>query len=72
MANFISRMLDVAHRFTAFDFAIFKLCLLSIGILLGTYFWDFFLRFLTEVWIIAVIALIYLLVQTFSNLPKKR
>lgn len=63
MCNFIKSMRDSARKFTVLDFGVFKIYLIAIGILLGLYFSDFFLENITIVWIVAVVALIFMLVQ---------
>lgn len=63
MNNFIKNLLNAARRFTATDFAVFKICLLSIGILLGSYFSCFFQNYVSVLWIVAVIAWLVLMVQ---------
>ncbi len=68
MKNLISRMLDAARHFTGFDFVIFKICLLSIGILLGTYFAIFFQSWIVIVWIVAVLTIVILWIITLRNM----
>lgn len=65
-------MLDAARRFTGFDFAIFKICLLSIGILLGTYFANFFQSWIVIVWIVAVLTIVILWITTLRNMRKPK
>lgn len=68
MKNLIPRMLDAVRHFTGFHFAIFKICLLSIGILLGTYFATFFHSWIMIVWIIAIVAIISMWIITLRNM----
>ena len=63
MSNFIKNMTDAARKFTAGDFAIFKIYLVAVGVLIALYFSDFFLRYITIVWIVAVVALVYILIK---------
>lgn len=63
MSNIIQNLVNAAHRFTAVDFAIFKICLIAIGILLGAYFSPFFLCCIPVVWIIAILAWVIMIVQ---------
>lgn len=67
MASFVKKLVDAAHRFTAFDFAVFKLTLLSAGILLGAYFSPFFLQNITVVWIVGGLCWVLLMLQVFTN-----
>ncbi len=55
MKTLLNRLMDAAHRFTAMDFAIFKICLLCMGILLGAYFSSFFHAYIVIVWIVFVV-----------------
>lgn len=61
MANVFKKLVDAAHRFTAYDFTIFKLTLLSAGILLGAYFSRFFLENITIVWIVGLLCWVVLM-----------
>ena len=71
MNTLLARLMQAVRYFTAFDFAIFKICLVSIGILLGVYFADFFLQFSSALWFIAIVTVIYMWVQTIKCLKKK-
>lgn len=66
MSNFIKNLIESAHHFTGLDFAVFKICLISIGILLGSYFSCFFMQYTLIVWVIAVISLVWLLNKTMQ------
>lgn len=68
MDNWITRLMKAVRLFSVFDFAIFKICLLSIGILLGIYFADSLLQFISAIWFIAVITIVYMLIQVISIL----
>lgn len=70
MCAIIKKLLDAAHHFTAMDFAALKLYLLCFGILLGSYFNAFFLRFDTIIWIVFIITLIILIVRTICLYKK--
>lgn len=73
MANVIKKLIASAHHFTGADFAVFKICLIFIGILLGSYFRDFFMQFTLIVWVVAVISLVWLINQTirYYNIKSK-
>lgn len=64
MGNLIKNLIESAHHFTGADFAVFKICLLAIGILLGSYFSSFFLQYSVIIWIVAVITFVALVIQT--------
>lgn len=72
MKNLISRMIGAAHHFTGFDFAVFKISLLSIGILLGTYFASFFHAWIIPVWVIAGVSAIILWILVLRNMRGPR
>ena len=61
MIKFIKRMTNAAQQFTAIDFAFFKIYLVAVGILICLYFSDFFLKHITIVWVVAVVALIFVM-----------
>ncbi len=63
MSTFIRRLLDAAHTFTAVDFAIFKVCLLAIGVLLGAYFSQFFMEYIDFIWVIGILTWVFLMVR---------
>lgn len=63
MSTVIKKLLDAAHTFTAVDFAIFKICLLAIGVLLGAYFSQFFLEYIDFIWIIGILTWVFLVVR---------
>lgn len=71
MKKFISNLVDAARRFTGLDFAIFKLYLIAVGILLGAYFSDFFLNYISVVWIIAFVTWFLMLFITFRYYKKR-
>ncbi len=63
MTNIIKDLIAVARRFTGYDFAIFKITLLSAGILLGAYFSSFFIANIAVVWIVGVLCWVLLMLQ---------
>lgn len=70
MTNVIKKMINAAHNFKAMDFAVFKICLLSVGILLGTYFSIFFQNYITLIWVVAVLTWVILIIQVYLYLGK--
>lgn len=70
MGNLIKNLIDAARRFSGFDFAALKLYVLSIGILLGTYFSCFFREYIVVIWILAVITFIILIVKVIKYYKK--
>lgn len=66
----VAKLLDAARRFSAFDFAAFKICLLAFGVLLGAYFSEFFLAHIVYVWVLAIIAWTIVMIQVFRKYGK--
>ncbi len=66
MKSFIKNLIESAHSFTGADYVVFKICLLSIGILLGSYFSYFFMQYTLIIWVLAVISLIWLINKTMQ------
>jgi len=62
---FIERVLSSIGRYTAWDFAFLKITLVSLGILLGTYFADFFLNYTVLLWVIFLGSYIWIMYRTF-------
>jgi uncharacterized membrane protein len=71
MSNLVKRLVDAAHHFTALDFSILKIYVVTVGILLGTYFGSFFLNYIMVVWLVAVVTWIILIVRTIRYCKKK-
>lgn len=66
--EFVRKLLNRARRFSLFDFAMFKLVLLSAGIILGTYLHWFFRPGMWIVWTIFGVSFVYMtLVMFFSR-----
>jgi small multidrug resistance family-3 protein len=63
--EFISSMLDASRRYNVLDYTFLKLSLMAMGIILGVYFTEFFVRFIPAVWAVAVIGLIWVMYKTF-------
>lgn len=67
----MKKLFDIAKKgfstFSFWDYAIFKLCIASIGIILGAYFYVFFLKYIAFVWIIFIITWIYLISKIFNK-----
>lgn len=61
MSSVIKNLLKAARHFSGTDFAIFKICLLTIGILLGIYFYSFFIEYISIIWVIAILSWLILM-----------
>jgi len=68
----IKRSLDAAHRFTAWDYAFFKICLLALGIIFGAYFSSFFLKYISIVWIVFAVTWVILIIQVIRYFKKPK
>lgn len=65
MKKFIEFTLGKASKFGIWDYAAFKICLISLGIILGAYFSHFFLSWISVIWAIFVLSYIYLIYIIF-------
>lgn len=65
MTTFIQKALKSTQRYTIMDFALLKIALVSVGILLGAYFADFFLNYTTLIWGIYILSFLWILYKTF-------
>lgn len=63
----ITKLRNAASRFSVTDFAVFKICLVAIGVLLGTYFGTFFIRHIAVVWIVAAVTYIAIMIRLIRN-----
>lgn len=76
MANLLNKLMSGAGQYSVLDFGMLKFALLFVGILLGTYFGEFFSQYLSVVWILAVVCYGYIIISTlkkaFCNKSKKR
>ena len=67
MKEFINKALMSARNYTVWDYGILKISLISLGILLGTYFSQFFIKNILWVWIVYLISFIFILFKTFKK-----
>ncbi len=72
MKKFVERVVASANQFTAFDFALFKIYLFAVGILVGAYFAPFWLVRIHLIWIVAIVAGIFTVVQLVRRYLKLR
>lgn len=68
MKGFIAKTLNATEKYTVWDFACLKIAILSIGILLGAYFRDFFLNYTTLLWLIYIVSFLWIIYRTFFKL----
>ena len=65
MRRYIEYAMGAARKYTVWDFAWLKVTLITLGILLGTYFADFFLHYTSVLWIIFAASYLFILYRTF-------
>ena len=65
MKNLINKLLDAAKKYTVLDYSCLKITLVSLGILIGTYFSNFFSNYTSLLWIIFLISYIWIIYRTF-------
>ena len=65
MRRYIEYAMGAARKYTVWDFAWLKITLISLGILLGTYFAEFFLCHTVALWIIFAASYLLILYRTF-------
>lgn len=65
MKAFIDRLMNAARKFTVSDFASLKITLISIGIILGVYFAEFFRSYLMLLWIVFLVSYVWIIYRTF-------
>ncbi len=65
MKNLINKTLNASRKYNILDYGLLKICLISLGILLGASFSQFFLKNLSIIWAIFIISYIWILYKTF-------
>ncbi len=65
MKRFIEKTMNNAKRYTLFDYTVLKITLVSAGILLGTYFSEYFSSNILAIWMLFIITYIIMLYRTF-------
>jgi hypothetical protein len=60
MTTLIERLLKAARKFTVMDYVCFKITLVSLGIILGAYFANFFLSHTTFLWIVFIVTYLWI------------
>lgn len=68
MKIFLNRLLDATKKYTIVDYGFFKITLISLGILLGTYFSKFFSNYTSLLWTIFIISFIWITYRTFKHI----
>jgi hypothetical protein len=65
MSALIQRTLKAAKSFTLTDYACLKITLIFLGILLGTYFSEYFLNHTVFLWAVFIISYLWIMYRTF-------
>ncbi len=65
MQKWMREIFKSTKQYTMWDFSVLKICLVSIGILLGIYFSNFFVSYIFAVWLIAIGSYVMIMYKTF-------
>ena len=65
MKGFIDKALNAAKSYSVWDYGWLKLKLISFGILVGTYFAQFFIQYIIIVWAVFILTYLWVLYKTF-------
>ncbi len=65
MKKLISKVLNATKNYNVWDFGWLKVTLCALGIILGAYFSQFFLRHMTIVWIVFIVGYVWIMYKTF-------
>ncbi len=65
MKNLVNKLLSTTKKYTVLDYSFLKITLISLGILIGTYFSNFFLNYTSLLWIIFLISYMFIIYRTF-------
>jgi len=72
MKGFIDKALNAAKSYSLWDYGWLKLILTSFGILVGTYFAQFFIQYISVVWVVFILTAIWIVYRTFFKYWDKR
>ena len=67
MKRWINRALRSARNYSLMDFGFLKLTLISLGILVGAYWSEYFLRHTLFLWCVFLGSYLYILYRTFVS-----
>lgn len=68
MSGFIQRALKATRKYNITDYACLKITLLAFGILLGTYFTNYFLTHTFLLWVVFILSFLWITYRTFIKL----
>lgn len=76
MKKFLDDIYEKISHFRVFEWTVFKVCLIVFGIILGTYFCEFFLQYIKIVWMVFLVFFIFtiylLFIKNYDNYSKER
>lgn len=67
MSQLLNRALRATRRYTLWDYAFLKITLVSLGVLMGAYFAEFFLHHTFLLWIIFLVSYLCIMFRTFIS-----
>ncbi|OPX88620.1 MAG: hypothetical protein A4E53_01875 [Pelotomaculum sp. PtaB.Bin104] len=65
MKTFTQRALKATSKYSVMDFACLKITLVFLGILLGTYFSNYFLNYTDFLWVVFIVSYFWIMYRTF-------
>ena len=65
MKKFINKALEAARKYTIWDWGLLKICLFSLGLLIGLYFAQSLGPYATFVWAFFVFSYVWIAYKTF-------
>lgn len=70
MKKLINKLMKSATNYNVWDYAWFKVTLCSLGVLLGACFSQFFLKYISIVWVIFIISYVWIMYKTLIKYKK--
>ncbi len=71
MKKFLEKIHRSANQFSMVDFALFKIYIFAVGILVGAYFAPFWLTHISVVWVVAAASCVVVLTQLIRRYNTK-
>ena len=68
MSEFVKQIMAGVREYSFWDYVWFKTGLISLGIILGSYFSTFFLEYIVIVWFVFAITTVFITYRTFSKI----
>ncbi|OIJ08165.1 hypothetical protein BKP35_18055 [Anaerobacillus arseniciselenatis] len=69
--SWIQKVFQTTKYYSMWEFALLKICLISLGILAGVYLFQFFTSVISFIWVIFIFSYILIMYKTFIKIPKK-